>query len=145
MKRKASADLDAKLAELETMQRAELRTAWRKLFRAEPPSRLGSDMIKLAVGWKLQTQCLGGLPKKIERQLVAIAAGKVTDTTIRAKQLKPGSILVREWHGISHRIQVLDAGFDWNGQHWFSLSAIAQAITGVKWSGPRFFGLAAKS
>lgn len=145
MKRKASADLEAKLAELETMQRAELRTAWRKLFHVEPPSRLGSDMMRLAVGWKLQTQCFGGLPKKVERQLVAIAAGKAADTPIGAKQLKPGTILVREWHGISHRVQVLDAGFDWNGQHWSSLSAIAQAITGAKWSGPRFFGLRAKS
>lgn len=145
MKRSATIDVATKLAELDTMPRTELRAAWRKLFRTEPPSRLGSDMMKLAVGWKLQTQCFGSLPKKVERQLVAIATGKGFDTAIGAKQLKSGSILVREWHGVNHRVQVLDAGFDWNGQHWSSLSAIAQAITGAKWSGPRFFGLAAKS
>ncbi len=40
---------------------------------------------------------------------------------------------------------VLEDGFEWNGAQWRSLSAIAHEITGVRWSGPRFFGLNGKT
>ena len=36
---------------------------------------------------------------------------------------------------------VLDQGFAWNGTTYRSLTEIALAITGTRWSGPRFFGL----
>ncbi len=55
--------------------------------------------------------------------------------------MKPGSRLVREWRGETHDVLVLEDGFEWNGEHRRSLSAIAREITGTQWSGPRFFGL----
>ena len=55
--------------------------------------------------------------------------------------LKPGTRLVREWNGRAHTVEVLDQGFLWNGEAYPSLSAVARAITGARWSGPRFFGL----
>ena len=39
-------------------------------------------------------------------------------------------------------VQVLDAGFEYEGRRFGSLSAIAKAITGTKWNGLVFFGLA---
>jgi len=39
---------------------------------------------------------------------------------------------------------VTEQGFLWNGSSHSSLSSIAQAITGTKWSGPRFFGMRGK-
>jgi hypothetical protein len=67
--------------------------------------------------------------------------------------LKPGALLTREWQGRIERVMALERGFAWNGQTFASLSGVAFAITGVKWSGQRFFfgsagrsgtGLAAK-
>jgi hypothetical protein len=55
--------------------------------------------------------------------------------------LKAGTILSREWNGVIHRATVVDDGFLWNGSKYDSLSAIALAITGTRWNGPRFFGL----
>jgi Protein of unknown function (DUF2924) len=55
--------------------------------------------------------------------------------------LQPGTILVREWDGKSQRVMVLDHGFAWNGTTYRSLTEIAFAMTGTRWSGPRFFGL----
>jgi hypothetical protein len=52
-----------------------------------------------------------------------------------------GTVLVREWDRRSHRVMVMADGFAWNGQTYDSLSKVAFAITGTKWSGPRFFGL----
>ncbi len=52
--------------------------------------------------------------------------------------------LVRSWHGKTHSVVVTEQGFLWNGSSHSSLSSIAQAITGTKWSGPRFFGMRGK-
>jgi hypothetical protein len=49
--------------------------------------------------------------------------------------------LLREWDGRVNVVEVLDRGFRWNESQFQSLSAVAHAITGTKWSGPRFFGL----
>jgi hypothetical protein len=59
----------------------------------------------------------------------------------REVQLKPGTSLIREWRGQTHRVTAMDEGFIWNGGSYNSLSEIARAITGTRWSGPRFFGL----
>jgi Protein of unknown function (DUF2924) len=58
------------------------------------------------------------------------------------RQLKPGTVLVRDYHGQRHTVTVAADGFNWQGTTYPSLSAIARAITGTAWSGPRFFALA---
>jgi hypothetical protein len=55
--------------------------------------------------------------------------------------LRPGTVLVRDHGKISHHVMVVEKGFAWNGQTYASLSKVAEAITGTKWNGPRFFGL----
>lgn len=57
------------------------------------------------------------------------------------RKLTPGTRLVRDWHGVGHTVIVLERGFGYDGKQWKSLSAIATAITGAHWNGPRFFGL----
>lgn len=53
-----------------------------------------------------------------------------------------GTRLVREWNGIEHTVTVLRDGFEFEGRKYKSLSAIARAITGTRWNGRRFFGIA---
>ena len=62
-----------------------------------------------------------------------------------AGQVRPGTLLMREWEGVQHRVMALDEGFAWNGATYRSLSQVARAITGTRWSGPRFFGTAGRS
>ncbi|MCB1460641.1 MAG: DUF2924 domain-containing protein [Nitratireductor sp.] len=65
--------------------------------------------------------------------------------TRQVRSLPPGSRLVREWHGAIHEVIVQsDGSYLWQGRAWKSLSVIARTITGVHWSGPRFFGTAAR-
>lgn len=71
--------------------------------------------------------------QSVMAKLVAFDRGQV--------ELKAGTILIREWNGITHRAIVMDDGFLWDGTRYDSLSAIAFAITGTRWNGPRFFGL----
>ena len=54
---------------------------------------------------------------------------------------KVGATLVRQWRGHVHTVLVRDDGFEYEGQHYRSLTVIAERITGAHWSGPRFFGL----
>jgi hypothetical protein len=52
-----------------------------------------------------------------------------------------GTVLIREWHGTKHQVTVLKDGFLYRAKRFGSLSRIARAITGSRWSGPLFFGL----
>jgi Protein of unknown function (DUF2924) len=55
--------------------------------------------------------------------------------------LKPGTLIGREYHGVLHRVVVVERGYQWQGATYTSLSDIARRITGTRWNGPRFFGL----
>src|SRR6516165_4158668 len=48
---------------------------------------------------------------------------------------------VRQWRGHTHAVLVREDGFEYESQHYRSLTVIAEHITGAHWSGPRFFGL----
>ena len=54
---------------------------------------------------------------------------------------RPGTRLVREWHGVTHTALIHADGVEWRGQRYRSLSVVARKITGARWSGPQFFGL----
>ena len=58
------------------------------------------------------------------------------------EQLQPGTVLIRDWNGRRYGVTVTEGGFLFEGVTYASLSKVAQLITGVKWSGPRFFKLA---
>ncbi len=79
----------------------------------------------------------GGLSRAARQQLEG--SGETPPRTI---PLAPGLRLVREWQGTVHVVTVDETGtILWNGRSWKSLSEVARAITGTRWSGPAFFGL----
>ena len=59
----------------------------------------------------------------------------------RQVTLRAGTRLVREWNGRTISVEVVDDHFVWNDAPYRSLSEIARAVTGTRWSGPRFFGI----
>jgi hypothetical protein len=126
------------VAEIEAMDRAALMAAWSDLFRSPVPKGLSQSFLRRFLAFEVQARQLGGLPKRFLANLDGQNAAKAarSDAT-----LKPGGRLLREWNGVTHSVEVIDEGFRWNGQAYRSLSAVARAITGARWSGPRFFGL----
>lgn len=140
----AAARLQAKLAALGDMTAADLRQEWRRLYRSAPPQRIRRDLLVLAISWKLQASVHGGLTAAQTRKLESLAKVLRDDGELAgssAIRVKPGVRLMREWRGETHQVLVLEEGFEWRGQRFRSLSAIARAISGTQWSGPRFFGL----
>lgn len=136
--------VSTKLRALEQMDRASLRSEWRRLYRAYPPKRVARDLLMLGVAWKIQERAYGGFGAATKRRLANLAKTLERDgdvTRNRTARLKPGARIVREWCGKTHTVTVREDGFEWKGKLWRSLSAIAREITGAHWSGPRFFGL----
>ena len=137
-------DIGSALAALEALTTPELRAEWRKLYRAEPPRRLSRDLLMRAVAHRIQERVNGGLGLATKRRLNALAAELASQGAAHfnaAAVLKPGTKLVREWHGRIHTVMVAEHGFEFDGQRYRSLTRIATLITGVHWSGPVFFGL----
>lgn len=140
-------DLSEEIARLKGLTIFELRSEWRRHLRITPPMRLSRDLLIRAVAYQLQEKVLGGLSKTVLRRLSVAPAGAGEIATRQSRKtvsLKPGTRLVREWHGVTHSVLVHADGFEWQGKRHRSLSEIARAITGAHWSGPRFFGLTGK-
>jgi hypothetical protein len=141
----SAAQLGERLAALAKLGLDDLRIAWRRLYGSTPPIRLSRDLLQRSIAHRLQERALGGLAPAAQRRLAAMArnlAAEITPAALpRPARLKPGTTLVREWHGCAHTVLVRETGFEHEGQHYASLTQIARAITGAHWSGPRFFGL----
>jgi len=56
-------------------------------------------------------------------------------------ELLPGMVLKREYKGRTVRVTVLADGFEWEGERYKSLTAVAKAVTGKHWNGFHFFNL----
>jgi hypothetical protein len=132
---------DVDVATLLERPRHELIALWRRLHRSEPPKGMGSTLLARAVAYAVQAKRHGGLSAKTRRQLEHIVRSRAGAQPQPQKTLRSGARLVRTWKGVDHVVDVVDGGFLWAGKHYRSLSSIAQAITGARWSGPRFFGL----
>jgi hypothetical protein len=149
LKRAASTDGTREaLARLPLLSIEDLRAEWNRLYERTAPTRISRELLMLAIAYRIQERTFGGLGPEVLRQLRQIAASirERGDVVIaRTPCLKPGTRLLRDWHRRSHEVLVLDDGFSWQGNRYRSLSQIARAITGTRWSGPAFFGIKART
>jgi hypothetical protein len=143
-----SSELEVEIARLRDLDLSNLRARWRTVFRRKAPEHLPRHLLFRILAYRLQGERLGDLDRETVRLLNRIASGNggngarsVLGKQSRRDLLQPGSVLVREWGGARQRVVVLDTGFAWNGKTYRSLSEVAFAMTGTRWSGPRFFGL----
>jgi hypothetical protein len=134
-------DLEARLGALEALSTADLRIEWRRLYRAASPTRLSRDLLLRGVVYVVQERAQGGLSLTNRRRLRSLSEDGDRPAAAPAITLKPGTKLLREWHGHTHTVSVLEGGFEYDGERYPSLSRIARRITGVHWSGPLFFGI----
>lgn len=131
-----AAELESALAALEHMNGSALRERWARVVGTPCPP-LRPRLLRLALAWELQARVHGGMPRGLTQRLDQLAGGRTRTAAIRQ-----GMRLVREWQGELHQVEVASDGWVlWNGTSWRSLSEVARAITGTRWSGPAFFGL----
>ena len=136
-----------KLSKLSTAGRAELLALWTATV-GKPPAALRSsrELLASALAWQLQERKFGGLKPATKRKLRVLArahARKKRSPQLPAAStnLRPGTVISKQWRGAQHVVMVLADGFQHQGTVYGSLSQLAREITGTRWNGPAFFGL----
>ncbi len=150
---------------LQQMTVSELQLKWRELYGEETRSRNRTYLWR-RLAWRVQEIAHGGLSDAAKQRIEELAPDGFTPArtpqdAIRAALLKhedrnasrptrtardprlpsPGTVLTRQYHGREIRVVTLEDGFEWEGQRYGSLSAVAKAVTGAKWNGLLFFGI----
>ena len=131
-----STAIAAEIARIRSLPPDALRRRWRAEFGRKPPAGLSRDLLGRMIAWHIQERAFGGLDRDSRTFLDGLARQGGGSP---GRQFKPGTVLVREYRGERHTVTVAREGFDWQGTTYPSLSAIARAITGTSWNGPRFF------
>lgn len=140
-----SASLLARLARLPEMTWAELKVEYQRLFHAEPPVK-HRRFVERRLATRLQEieyrhHDRNRLDRN-KRRIEALVETGVVPARVRNTAPMPGTVLTRQFDGVAHRVTItVDGGVEYQGQRYASLSAVARAITGTRWSGPAFFGL----
>lgn len=120
---------------LERLDLFEMRALWAERFGTAPRFQ-SVELFRLMLAWRLQAAVHGGLDpatrKALRRSGPVVAEGQ---------DLGAGATIRRQWQGAEVVVHVGDDGFVWDGRKFRSLSAVATAITGSRWNGPKFFGL----
>jgi Protein of unknown function (DUF2924) len=154
------------LMEIEGLRRAslaDLRNRFREVFQEQARSRHREHLFR-RIAWRLQALAEGDLSERARGRAHQIAQdadlrkiaprdfltveGKPVQTTRRDRRDRdrrlplPGALLSRKWKGRTILVEVLAKGFRYEDRHYPSLSAIAVAVTGTRWNGLAFFGLA---
>ena len=125
------------LDELAAASREVLLAEWREVVGRPPPKHLSKPLMVQILSHAYQADTVGGYTKRLDGRLKSAARRDLVRPAI-----KPGSRFVREYHGVTHVVEVNEDGrFVWNEQNFKSLSHTARAITGYNVSGFQFFGV----
>ena len=158
----------AVLAAIEELQRLNvsvLRRKYQDVFGEESRSS-NKEFLFRRIAWRLQANAEGGLSERARHR----AAEIVDDSDLRTRPPKaflpaqapvngtwavdriqsqrdqrlppPGTLLTRRVDDRQIVVKVLDKGFEFETRRYGSLSAIAREVTGTRWNGLLFFGLA---
>jgi hypothetical protein len=129
---------------LKDMPRKAFDQLWRREFGKPSPFRLRRELKIPILAARIQERRHGGLSPAAKARLARISSalnrGQIVEELTKP-QIKPGTRIVREWHGQTHVVVALSDHYEYRGERFQSLSEIARRITGTRWSGPRFFGL----
>lgn len=153
------------LAELERMTPRLLRERWQELTGEEARSNNKDWLIK-RIAWRIQANIEGDLSERARRRAEELAndadlrlkapatlkmvveprsANRQVQTKMAKKTanaLPPvGTVLTRDYRGQNVNVQVREAGIEYLGELYPTLSAVAKAITGTHTSGFLFFKL----
>jgi hypothetical protein len=156
------------LAALQQLTIKQLKERYAEVFGESTNAANRAWLVK-RVAWRLQALAEGDLSERARRRAAelandadlrlsppkvktaptvgAVAATERTVTgTLADKQDDrlplPGTILTREYKGSVVQVQVLPHGFEYAGEVYKSLSAVAKAVTGQHVNGYAFFKLA---
>ena len=128
----------------ENLSLEELQQKWAEVWGYEPSVAVGRKMLEVSLEAKLRATTgtkLNGAQKRRLEGLVREYKRNANYFGNGGEKLKPGVKLIRDWKGTKHSVTVTEAGFEYKGANYTSLSKIAFDITGTRWNGWVFFRL----
>ena len=144
------------VAAMERMTNDQLRAKFAAVCGEQPRSR-NRDWLVRRIAWRMQANAEGGLSERARRRALELANDADlrvtpprqrkpdTERTVTAARPStdrlPTGTLWRQYKGRTVRVNVLTDGFEYDGERYKSLTAVAQAVTGKHWNGYHFFGL----
>lgn len=134
-------NIETQILELEFDTLDQLRSKYRYYFKKEPASYENGPMLKRKIADKIQRLAFGGLNKRTIEHINCLINKNTNSKSIRSTNLRPGTVIPKQWHGCMYYVTVTEDGFVYNNIHFNSLSAVARSITGTNWNGNRFFNL----
>ena len=142
-----TATVSARIAQLSLLPMDCIWAMWDEHFD-QRPNHHHRTWLESRLAYKLQERALGSLKVSVRRKLESIGETGVLPKNLQreADRLLPGTILTRIYDDVEHHVLVRGVrDFEYRGQRFTSLTALAKVITGCPWSGPLFFGLKARS
>jgi len=153
-------DIPATVKALGQLTVAQLKNRYAEAF-GEPTRVNHKQYLVKRIVWRMQALREGGLSERARRRAIELAddaeirlstpkaplrgPGTVITAAFDAGRPaafpKPGTVLRREYKGQVIVVRVLPRGFEYEGEVYRSLTAIAQRVTGAHWNGVSFFGL----
>lgn len=124
---------------IKNLSRDELLDIWQQAYRKPAPKGISRRILELAAAYHIQAKAFGGLPPNIKLKLKRYKPN--ISSKAHSSDIADGTVFVREWNGVVHRVEAVDGHYMWSEKLYSSLSEIARTITGTRWSGPRFFGI----
>jgi hypothetical protein len=148
------------VAALQRMTVKELLVRYAEVF-GEATRTKNRPWLVRRIAWRLQAKAEGGLTERALKRAEELAddadlrttppketaataprIAKGTLATDRDDRLPPpGSVIVRSYKGRELKVKVLGDGFEFDGEVYPSLSAVAKAVTGSHCNGFLFFKL----
>jgi hypothetical protein len=155
-----TADVGREVAALNRLSIGKLRERYAEAF-GEPPASSNRAWLARRIAWRLQERAFGGLSERARRRAAELADDadlRVVPPRAKANAAPveeaspphdprlpaPGTVLTRAYKGKTLEVKVLSGGFEFRGERYASLSAVAKAITGSHLNGFAFFGLTVK-
>lgn len=147
--RQGAEEIAREVRAISDLPRVELFDRWISAHGSSPPKGISRRLLEVSAAYHVQVKrwgcaksvvALNRRLSRLDRRSQGRPSGSSSQTRRKAR-LSAGTRLVREWNGRTYTVEVTSTGYSWNDRPWRSLSAIAKAITGARWSGPRFFGL----
>ncbi|MHB9124607.1 MAG: DUF2924 domain-containing protein [Armatimonadota bacterium] len=141
------------ITDLQKLTVEELRPMWRTLLGTEPPA-YNRDYLVKRLAYRIQELAYGGLSTSAQKTMDNILevhgfdanggmphAKRSHNTKCKANTPIVGTRLVREWHGNTYEVTVVNGGFEYQGVRFRTLTHISKLITGGHRNGVAFFGL----
>jgi Protein of unknown function (DUF2924) len=145
--------IDVEIARLRDLDLKQLRRRWRTIFRRQPLSALPRHLVFAMVAYRLQAEIFGDMDAETLRLLkqIDVATSKTAITSLtkilaqRQREVSPGTILVREWNGQTHRVMVIEHGFAWQGTTYDSYRKSPKQLPAPSGMGRGFLACAIKA